>query len=383
MFRRIVKQQQILEQNQQVPQTEIIAAYTQSKSKKVWFLMLLCFVGITMLLLLFLRVAPHPAEEIKEKIRTVTFQPSATPEPTSFPFRELTIPYFREQTYKSTLGSLEEVSMNDSYKSYVTSYRSDGLKIHGLLTKPTGEMPEGGWPAIVFIHGYIPPKQYNTIGTAYSAYVDYMARNGFVVFKIDLRGHGESEGEAGGAYYSSDYVIDALNAHSALQGAEFVNPQKVGVWGHSMAGNISLRTVAAKPEIPALVIWGGAGFTYSDLFKYRITDASFDPNQSSSLRTRKREQIRKLYGDPDSSNSFWKQIAPTHYLSDFKGAVQLHHAVDDTVVSISYSRDLNELLNKTSVPHEFYEYTTGGHNISDANFLEAMDRTVAFFKKYL
>ena len=47
--------------------------------------------------------------------------------------------------------------------------------------------------------------------------MDYLAQNGFVVFKIDLRGHGDSEGEPGGGYFGADYVTDTLNAHSALE----------------------------------------------------------------------------------------------------------------------------------------------------------------------
>jgi uncharacterized protein len=324
-----------------------------------------------------------PVQEIKNTIKKVVAQPTVVPEPTPYPFYDLTIPYFREQNFDSSLASLEEVASNASYTSYVTNYTSSGFKVNGLLTEPTGERPEGGWPAIVFIHGYLPPSSYATLGQPYSAYVDYLARNGFVVFKIDLRGHGESEGEPGGAYYSSDYVVDSLNAYSALQKAEFVNPNKVGIWGHSMAGNISMRTIAARPEIPAVVIWAGAGFTYTDLFTYRITDASFDPNQSASSRTRMREQIRKLYGDPDPSKPFWQQLAPTNYLSELQGSIQIHHAVDDNVVDIRYSRDLSALLEKASVEHEFYEYQSGGHNISDASFTTAMERTVEFYKNNL
>jgi dipeptidyl aminopeptidase/acylaminoacyl peptidase len=324
-----------------------------------------------------------PAQQIKDTIKQVVTQTTITPQPTPYPFYELTIPYLRSQTYTSSLTTLEEVSTNDSYTSYVTSFTSDGFKVNGLLTQPAGDMPEGGWPAIVFIHGYIPPNDYATLGQPYSTYVDYLASNGFVVYKIDLRGHGDSEGEPGGAYYSSEYVKDALNAYSALQNADFVNPEKIGLWGHSMAGNISLRTAAAKPEIPAIVIWGGAGYTYTDLLTYRISDSSFDPNQSNSSRLRKREQIRKLYGDPDPSKPFWQQLAPTSYLNDLQGTIQLHHAVDDDVVDVRYSRDLTALLEQTSVRHELYEYPTGGHNITDASFVEAMDRTVVFFKKYL
>src|SRR5437667_165077 len=49
----------------------------------------------------------------------------------SMPFREITIPYLREQTYESHLGSLEKISENNQYTSYVTSYTSNGLKING------------------------------------------------------------------------------------------------------------------------------------------------------------------------------------------------------------------------------------------------------------
>lgn len=357
---------------------------TPEPSKKTYVLLggvsLFVVLGAAMI---FLQTPSQPAQEIKNTINRVVNQPSSAPEPTPYPFYELTIPYLREQTYESTLAPLEEVSSNGSYTSYVTSYTSNGLKINGLLTRPTGDAPEGGWPAIVFIHGYIPPRSYETLGQPYSRYVDYLASQGFVVFKIDLRGHGNSEGEPGGAYYSADYVIDTLSARSALASAEFINKDKIGLWGHSMAGNVSLRALAAHPEIPAAVIWGGAGFSYTDLVTYRISDASFDPSQSSSTRMRKREQIRKLYGDPDPSKPFWQQMAPTSYLNELQGAVQLHHAVDDDVVSINYSRDLNALLDKTSVPHEFYEYESGGHNITDPGFTQAMERTTAFFKKHL
>ncbi len=308
--------------------------------------------------------------------------PSISPSPSPFPFQELTVPFLKSRQYKSSLANLENISTSPNYSTFLTSYQSDGFKINALLTKPAGEIPSGGFPAIVFIHGYIPPNQYQT-QTRYIDYVDYLARNGFAVFKIDLRGHGESEGTPGGGYYSSDYVIDALNAYSALQSSDFVNPKKIGLWGHSMAGNIVLRAMAARPDIPVSVIWSGAGYTYIDLSEYRIQDQSYQPQPSDSERQRKRQQLRVLYGDPSEGNPFWKQVAPTSYLNDIKGSIQLNHALDDDVVNINYSRNLNSLLNSTSIPHELHEYPTGGHNISGASFGTAMQNTVAFFNKYL
>lgn len=304
------------------------------------------------------------------------------PTPTAFPFEEITIPLLRARSYTSRLGANTPVAQQPAYDSFLTSYDSDGLQIHALLTQPRGTMPAGGWPGIVFIHGYIPPQQYQTL-ERYTAYVDYLARNGFVVLKIDLRGHGTSEGEPAGGYYSSGYVIDTLNAYAALQTASFVNPRKIGIWGHSMAGNIVLRSVAARPEIPAAVIWAGAGYTYTDLRDYRIADRSYLPQPSATLGNRSRQQLISTYGQPTADSPFWKQVAPTNYLNDLKGAIQIHHAIDDQTVNIAYSRNLTTLLDKTSVPHELYEYPSGGHNISDPSFSLAMKRAAAFFQKYL
>ncbi len=312
-----------------------------------------------------------------------------TPSPTPIPRYDMTIPYLRSQTYRSTLGPLETVGDYGAYTSFVTNYTSDGLKIHGLLTKPSGTAPAGGWPGIVFVHGYIPPKQYQTLGQPYSAYVDYLAQRGYVVFKIDLRGHGDSEGEAQGGYYTSNYVVDTLNAYAALETSGFVDPKKIGMWGHSMAGNTLLRAFAVKPSIKAVSIWAGAGFTYTDLATYGIRDASYQPVRPTNTETvgaprpRVTNQVRALYGDPRDGNPFWKLVAASNYLSDLKGAIQLNHAVDDDVVSIEYSRNLNTLLDATAVIHEFNEFPSGGHNISGQNFNSAMDKTITFFDTYL
>ncbi|MEK7573423.1 MAG: alpha/beta fold hydrolase [Patescibacteria group bacterium] len=307
---------------------------------------------------------------------------TASISPTPFPFEELTIPYLRNREYKSHLGDLEKVSENANYTSYLASYNSDGLKINGQLTIPSGTQPIEGFPAIVFVHGYIPPSQYQTL-VNYTSYVDYLASNGFVVFKIDLRGHDDSEGESGGAYYSSDYIIDTLNAYSALQSSDFVNPDKVGLWGHSMAGNVVSRALAGKPEIPAIVIWAGAVYTYEDFAQFSIEDNSYRPPSQSSEVRRKRNELFAKYGQFDPNSDFWKQVPMTNYLTEIKGAIQINHAVDDNVVDIKYSRNFTSILDKTTIVHELNEYPNGGHNLSGGTFNQAMQNTVEFFDKYL
>jgi len=151
-----------------------------------------------------------------------------------------------------------------NYNRYIASYKSDGLKIYALLTVPQWRKPAKGWPVIIFNHGYIPPEQYRTT-ERYLTYTDAFARNGYIVFKSDYRGNGNSQGQPEGAYYSPAYAIDILNALSALKRYKDANPDKIGMWGHSMGGNITLRDIVVDTrDIKAAVIWGGVVGSYEE-----------------------------------------------------------------------------------------------------------------------
>lgn len=303
----------------------------------------------------------------------------SSPSPTPLPFYELTINSLKKRDYTSSLLSQNLYSKNDSFNSYLSSYTSDNLKINALLTIPTSKMPEKGYPAIIFIHGYIPPSQYKTT-QKYIAYVNSFASQGFVVFKIDLRGHGGSEGQANGAYFSPNYVIDTLSAYEALKNTDFVDKNSIGLWGHSMAGNIVSRALAVNNNIKAGVIWAGAVYTYIDLFEYGIGDNSYVPPPTLTGRRRTRQEIIEIYGQANEKSLFWQEIAPSTYVDEIGLRLQLHHPVDDTVVSVEYSRNLISLAKEKGIDISYFEYKTGGHNLTGTTFNRAVAESVKFYK---
>jgi len=294
-----------------------------------------------------------------------------------FPFSEMTIPSLRARSYESSLSELKKIGENSNFTTYLTSYDSDGYSVNGLLTIPSGNPPSGGFPAVVFVHGYIPPAQYKTESN-YVSYANALSDDGLVVFKIDLRGHAGSEGEAHGAYYSEQYVVDVLNAHAALKSTDFVNPEKIGLWGHSMGGNVVFRSFAVSGEIRKVVIWAGAVYTYEDFGEYQISDGSYRPPTGQSESRQRRERLFDTYGSFDPNNEFWKQVPATNYLDDVSGSVQIHHAIDDNVVGINYSRNLINILDRTTIKHELFEYSSGGHNLTGNSFNQAMRRSADF-----
>ena len=331
---------------------------------------------------------PEPSRTVKPSATATATRWSADPDP-------LQITEMRSQTYYSSPITIEQtLSKGTGYSRYVVSYLSEGYKIYALMTIPEGEKPNTGWPVILFNHGYIAPEQYVTT-ERYVAYVDMIARNGYIVFKSDYRSHGNSEGEPvyGGGYGNPGYTNDVLNAIEALKRHEDVDPERLGIWGHSMGGQISLRAMVVSDEIKAGVIWGGVVAPYPDIIeRWDFLGRGGDFPQLANPQSRAMNWIQSFggwvqetknkYGTPEQNPDYWASISPNTYLDKLSGPIQLHHSTTDEMVPLVWSETLAEELNLANQDYEFYTYPGDNHNIS-ANFGTAMQRTITFFDEYV
>jgi dipeptidyl aminopeptidase/acylaminoacyl peptidase len=288
----------------------------------------------------------------------------------------------RQREYPGSEIILEqELESGANYRRYYASYLSEGLKIYALLTLPEGNPPPTGWPVIVFNHGYIPPDQYRTT-SRYVAYVDWLARNGYIVFRSDYRGHDQSEGEARGAYGNPDYVVDVLNAVAALKQFPPADPDRIGMWGHSMGGYITLRAMVIDPDIKAGVIWAGVVAPYPDVFARGPRPTPVFTGTPSPFGRGWRTAWVAEFGAPEENPAFWNGISANSYLADLAGPIQLHHGTADESVPLATSQKLYDALLAAGMSAEFYTYENDDHNLSGF-FSTAMTRTIQFFDEYL
>jgi dipeptidyl aminopeptidase/acylaminoacyl peptidase len=248
------------------------------------------------------------------------------------------------------------------------------------MTIPNGTKPATGWPVIVFNHGYIPPSQYKTT-ERYVAYTDAFSRNGYIVLRPDYRGHGNSEGQATGGYGSNGYTIDVLNAVSSIKKHSESDPGRIGMWGHSMGGFITLRTMVVNNDVKVGVIWAGVVGSYPDLIA-NWRRGSSTPQPSPTGVRRWRQMLQDEFGTPEQNPEFWNSISTNFYLSDLSGPVALHHGTADSSVPVEFSIKLEEQLESVGKEVELYTYPGDDHNIS-RNFSLAISRSVSFFDKYL
>ncbi|MEM7535970.1 MAG: alpha/beta fold hydrolase [Chloroflexota bacterium] len=323
---------------------------------------------------------------------TPTTTPATTPtaRPTTRPtidpdapdvtgMRDLHIRTMQAQTYPGSEITIERtLTPGVNYNQYVVSYRSDGLKIYALMTIPFGETPITGWPVVIFNHGYIPPEIYRTT-ERYVAYVDAFARNGYIVFKSDYRGHGISEGSSeGGSYRSPGYTVDVLNALASMKNYPAADPNRIGMWGHSMGGYITLRSMVISEDIKAGVIWAGVVASYTDLMDRWATR----PGPWLRRAIRWRDASFAEFGTPQENPAFWDGISANSYLSELSGPIELHHGTNDYSVPVEFSQDLEAQIQAVNGDVSAYIYAGDNHNIS-ISFNTAMARSVAFFDKHV
>jgi dipeptidyl aminopeptidase/acylaminoacyl peptidase len=250
-----------------------------------------------------------------------------------------------------------------------------------MLTVPFGDPPDTGWPVVVFNHGYIAPDQYRTT-ERYVNYVDGFARNGYIVLRSDYRGHDNSEGVARSAYGAPDYTIDVLNAVAAIKEFDGADPNRIGMWGHSMGGFITLRSMVTNEDIRAGVIWAGVVASYPDLFaRWRSGGSTPQPTRTPWPGSW-RSTLTEIYGSPEENPQFWGPLSANSYLDEISGPVQLHHGTADSSVPHEFSQILYQQIEDIGGVAELHEYPEDNHNLSNY-FTLAMQRSIDFFDQYV
>lgn len=321
---------------------------------------------------------PVPPTATPVPTETATAIPTATPT-----LHPMSIAAMRAREYPGSDFVIEqELDPGINYRRYYVSYLSDGLKIYALLTVPNAEPPATGWPAIAFNHGFIPPDVYRTT-ERYIAYVDRIASSGYVVLRSDYRGHDQSEGQATGAYGSPGYVVDVLNGVASLKRYPLVDADRIGMWGHSMGGYITLRAMVIAPDIKAGVIWGGVVAPYPDLFARGTPTPGPTPDAGTpGFRGGWRRSWVEEFGTRDENPAFWDSISANAYLADLSGPIQLHHGTSDESVPLAASQTLYDEMLAAGEPVELFTYDGDNHNLSGF-FTTAMNRSIAFFDQYV
>jgi dipeptidyl aminopeptidase/acylaminoacyl peptidase len=334
---------------------------------------------------LMIRGRLHPAPPGKPAAQQPAAHavPTPTPLPTPRGLRNdeygLTIPAQRAKDYPGAHLAVEQAPRDgDGYRVGLISYESDGLKEYAQVTLPAGPQPAGGYPVVVLVHGYVPPDSYTSDEPFYSSWAQAFARQGYMVVKPDLRGHGLSWGVPEGAYYSAGYVSDVLNLTSALGDYPAADTRRIAVLGHSMGGHVALSAALVRPEwFRAVVLASSATGPQAEMYQQWHANSDFGNPLTYGLRQR----VITLFGEPGPDSAFWQAADPYRFLRDLRSPVAVLQAQDDDTVPYRFATELERALSEAGRTVELKPYATGGHSFGGETRAQAVTDAVDFLNR--
>ena len=156
------------------------------------------------------------------------------------------------------------------YRAEEVSYenRTEGVKLAGTLTLPKAGGP---FPAAVLITGSGQQDRNEEIAghKPFLVIADYLTRRGIAVLRVDDRGVGGSTAGLSGAT-SADFATDVRAGIDFLKNRRDINPNSIGLIGHSEGGIIAPMVAAQSPDVAFVVMLAGTGFTGDQVIERQL-----------------------------------------------------------------------------------------------------------------
>lgn len=336
-------------------------------------------------------------------IPTLTFTPSATPTNEELIF-SYTIEGLRRHDYQGgDIHIRKTLDENEFYSSYLIDYPSDGLKITGVMQIPVGDGP---FPVIVMNHGFFSRSVYNS-GDGTDRASAFLAQHGYITLASDYRSWGDSD--IGGSFFYSGLVIDVINLMDAIPSIPEADPERVGIWGHSMGGGVTMKVItiiggfntptatnasgySSTVNIKAAVLYSTVSADDTDIINrwgmgcfgdISAGEQIIGCNSSDIIPLDLPLNFQNAYRFAASDADTLKKIAPFYNLDHVSVPIQIHYGTEDgkfiSGTPPEWSVKLTQALRDAGKEVELYQYDGEGHSFIGEPWFEFMRRTLRFF----
>ena len=280
-------------------------------------------------------------------------------------------------TRLATLVRNDATDTGHPYAKYLAAHQpttfgtltaADGTTpLHYSLVKPAGFDPKKKYPVVVFVYGG-PAAQTVTRawpGRSDAFFNQYLAQQGYVVFSLDNRGTPRRGAAFGGALYGRQGTVevdDQLRGVDWLTSQSFVDAKRIGVYGWSNGGYMTLMLLAKHSEAYACGV-SGAPVTDWALYDTHYTERYMDL--------------------PKANQAGYREASVFSHLDGLRSKLLLIHGMADDNVLFTNSTRLMSDLQKRGTPFELMTYPGAKHGLRGSDLLHRYRLTEDFFARCL
>ncbi len=246
---------------------------------------------------------------------------------------------------------------------YGTLDAEDGQTLHYSLIKPTGFDPKKKYPVVVYVYGG--PAGQTVSRTWAPTFDQYMAQHGYVVFSLDNRGTPRRGAKFGNALFRKQgtvEVVDQLKGVDFLKSQPWVDGSRIGVYGWSNGGYMTLMLLAKASDAYACGV-AGAPVTDWSLYDTHYTERYMDL--------------------PKSNVDGYREGSVFTHVDGLKSRLLLIHGMADDNVLFTNSTKLMSALQQRAVPFELMTYPGAKHGLRGKDNLHRLKITEDFFQRCL
>jgi dipeptidyl aminopeptidase/acylaminoacyl peptidase len=254
--------------------------------------------------------------------------------------------------------------------SQIVHYKSfDGKIITALLWVPFNLKRDGSNPAIVLPHGGPTGQMVDYWNTDVAA----LASRGYICIAPNPRGstgYGLDFQKANFQDLGGGDLKDEIAGVDFLKATGFVDPKKVGIYGGSYGGFMTLMAIGRMPDIWAAAVDQYGIINWSSMLK------SSDPSLN--------EYLKALLGNPEENRKVYEEDSPITYIRSEKAPLLVLQGDNDPRVPKEEAQQVVEILKKEGRVVDVHYYPDEGHGfVKRENQIDSIRRTIAWFDQYL
>jgi dipeptidyl-peptidase-4 len=241
---------------------------------------------------------------------------------------------------------------------------SDGTPLYARLIKPAGFQIGKTYPAVVMVYGGPGVQEVRDTWQGLS-WDQALAHKGFVVWQLDNRG------SAGRGHKFESVLFRGMGVHELedqkrgidhLLSLGFVDAHRIGLYGWSYGGYMTLYTVTHAPGLIKAAIAG------APVTNWRNYDSIYTD---------------RYMGLPEQNEEAYRAASPQTKAGELQSKLLIVHNIEDDNVHFANTMQMADMLEKANKQFSMLVYPQKTHGVTGPVRRHLLEETTSFFETNL